>query len=113
MAFDMITLGDRGICNDVECKLSTCVLQDASKQECNHHDVLNGASRFVVKHTIQDILVYDLATWVAKAMVASLKLHTSENFVKLSVLIFIVLQIILFLNSRFETRLYDPLRSCW
>ena len=111
--------------DDVECTLAVCVLHDAAKHECGHHDPVYRtwirrkrrreaipASRFVVHDTIGGAPVCDTASRVVDTIVAVLTVHAAANVVELFVQTQVVLQTIAFLDSGFVTSLYDSVRPC-
>ena len=108
----------------VECTLATCVHNDTSKHECNHHDAVNiidlrlrtrrhaiPASRFVLEYTIEGAPVCDVASKGTKAVVSELTVHAVANVMELPVNTF-VLQKTSFPESELVTGLLDPLKSC-
>ena len=68
------------------------------------------AYRFVVGHTIEGTLVYDVASGAAESMVTEMTLHVVANVDKLFVQA-LVLKMIPYFDSGLLTWLYDPLKS--
>ena len=99
-------------CDDIECKLETCVLHDTDKHGWCHHDAVNRiniclktirnaifAFRFVVEYTTKGVPVCDAASSFAVTLVDNLTMHVALDTVQLFVQILAALQTFSFLDS--------------
>ena len=89
-----------------------CLLRDAAKHECDHHDAVNSSEKRL-KHDVTPFLrsssslitplkaffVCDVASKVTEAMIAKLTVHAVANVIELFVKTVVVLQMPHFLTQ--------------